>query len=715
MSFFNPVQSFPLNSADMNVTTYFGCEDSYTSIHCDPFKNGFEGFDYSTKSSVVNNITRNPIYVDGKFGSAVYFQDRYSEYIEIPKNNAYNFTQFSISFWLKKVNGTFQINPHGQILSHASYDRKNGWFFETNDSNVNSVRFVLTSHSEDPLISKAIPISNSSFTNISVTFNGTYINIYRYAALYETLKYTGNYRPVNNLPIHIGSPSYCDSCEQFTGIVDDLRLYNKSLSGNEIGAIYLNDSVEKNRSSFLDDKSLIGYWNFDHNLMDNSFKKNNAQMFTLLSSMDTAPDGRIFLSLKNTGQIKIWKNGTILERPFATINDSYVSWEQGLLGIAVDPNFDDNHFVYLYYTADRGIDGIVNRIVRFTDYNDVSTNKTVIFDNIPASRGYHSGGALAFGPDNKLYVTVGDATEHIYAQSISVPIGKILRINSDGSIPVDNPYPGSPIFTLGHRNLFGIAFDAIDNMSIATENGDAFYDEINLIKKGGNYGFPTLQPANISPELSNSSIDVKPLRSFWRTVGPTQAIYYTGDQISILKNKFIFGTFEGDIYAININKTNKSISEEIHAQINHVPFEPVVSLIQKLDGSIYYGSYHLYHLLSIAKKNIDPVVFPISLFHSVDVGIDNVQAGKGNYIILDLKHKTRDIPGHEYIAIAFPTYLLESIGNVTKNMILPLDENKIQKIDYYLEHTQKANVLLFPIDINSTSVRVTINGNNNFK
>lgn len=715
-SFFNHAEAYSIFSSlkptDLNITTYFGCEDNSVFIHCDPFKNGYEGFDYSSKSTTIANITRTPHYVDGKFGSGVYLQDRYSEFIDIPKNNLYNLSQFSISFWIKKINGTFQVNPHGQILSQVNYDRKNGWFFETNDSYVDSIRFVLTDHSGDPIISRPIPISGSEFTNIAITFNNSTINVYRNAVLYESLKYMGQYRPASNLPIHIGSPSYCDSCEQFSGIFDELAIYDKSLSRDAIYGIYLNGSdttAKNNNSSF---KDLIGHWSFNDNLSDNSVNENNAQMFTILSSMATSPDGRIFLSLKDTGEIKIWKNGTILDRPFAVINDSYVSWEQGLLGIAVDPNFKDNHFIYLYYTADKGVDGIVNRIVRLVDNDDVAKNVTVIFDNIPASRGYHSGGALAFGPDNKLYVTVGDATEHIYAQSISVPIGKILRINTDGSIPSDNPFNNSPVFTLGHRNLFGISFDFFDGLGIATENGDAFYDEINLIQKGGNYGFPTLQPPNISPELSNSTMDIKPLRSFWRTVGPTQSIYYIGDQFPLLKNRFLFGTFEGDIYAIGINKTTKNINEELHIQINHFPFEPVIALTSMPDGEIYYGSYHLYSLLSITKKNIDSVLFPIKLYHSFDVGIDKVQIEKGKSIILDLKNKFNNDNVSGYMTVEYPTHLMESVANITKTVDIPTYTNKIIKTDYLLKHTLKEDTLTFPIDINSTSVRITINGNN---
>ena len=313
-----------------------------------------------------------------------------------------------------------------------------------------------------------------------------------------------------------------------------------TISEDEIKQLYL--EIENNtgttNNGLNSDKDLVGHWSFDNTLDDHSIYKNKAQMFTLLSSMVATPDDRIFITEKNTGKIKIMKDGVLLDKPFAVINDSYVGWEQGLLGLAVDPDFENNNFIYLFYTtSDNKTGEPFDRIMRFTDIDNKGSNITIIPERIPASIGYHSGGALAFGPDDKLYITIGDATQNtncgILVNSTGEPcpsqdpsnlLGKVLRINKNGTIPSDNPFPNSPVYTLGHRNMFGIAFDNKDNIGIVTENGDVLYDEINLIKKGGNYGFPTFQPANISPELSNSTVDIKPLRSYWKTQGPTQAI-----------------------------------------------------------------------------------------------------------------------------------------------------------------------------------------------
>ena len=198
------------------------------------------------------------------------------------------------------------------------------------------------------------------------------------------------------------------------------------------------------------------------------------------------------------------KDDRVLSTPFAVLSDYYINWEQGLLGLTIDPKFEQNHFVYLYYTAIDNKTGqaqVFNRLVRFTENNNQGTDMVVLIDKIPASMGYHSGGALAFGPDDKLYIGIGDATQHEFAQDVGIVIGKVLRINRDGTIPQDNPFPNSPVYTIGHRNIFGIAFDKKDGIGIIAEHGDFHYDEINLIQKGGNYGFPNLQPPNIAPRV----------------------------------------------------------------------------------------------------------------------------------------------------------------------------------------------------------------------
>ena len=680
--------------------------------------------DVSTK---ISDITREPFYVNGKNGKAIEFIDSYSEYVEIPQNNIYNSSEISISFWVKETDKDKQASPYAHVISHVSSDGKNGWYFD-HSSNDQSIRFIVSNTSGGKTTSNNMPIANTSFTHIAATFDGSQIEVYRNGSLFQILNYNGTYSSAFNLPIHIGSASECNACKEFTGIVDDVNLFNRTISDDEIKQLYLgmenNTGTTNNNTNNISylNKDLVGHWSFDNTLDDLSIYKNKALMFTLLSSMAStpAPDDRIFISEKNTGKIKIMKNEILLEKPFAVINDSYVGWEQGILGLAIDPQFKENHFVYLYYTSTNAEDNSpVNKVIRLTEKDNVAVNTTVLLGNIPASSGYLSGGVLAIGPDDKLYITVGDATVHIYAQSNNVLVGKILRINKDGTIPSDNPFPNSPVYTLGHRNMFGIAFDNKEKTGIVTENGDVLYDEINLIKKGGNYGFPTLQIPNISPELSNSTLDIKPLRSYWHALGPTQALYYVGDKFSSLKDNFLFGTFTGDIYGVHIDNAPETIDSEQHIEINNYPFEAVNGITQTSDGNIYYGAYHIYKLDSVSKgEDSVQVLYPITISRSENIVIDGIYPKIDASVTLDL-HSTANASENnstQYIKLKMPASIINEIGNVTYSVISQnqnQSQNQSQKVMPFswVDFDPRYNEITIPLIFDFTNIRIIINSN----
>jgi len=166
--------------------------------------------------------------------------------------------------------------------------------------------------------------------------------------------------------------------------------------------------------------------------------------------------------------------------------------EGGLLGVALHPNFASNNFIYLYLTTEN--DGkLSNQIERYQLKNDDLTNKKVVLSDIPASQN-HNGGDIAFGPDEKVYVTTGDAQQEKLAQDTESLAGKILRLNDDGSVPDNNPFENE-VWSYGHRNPQGIAWDDSDQLW-STEHGPSGVqsgrDELNLIKKAGNYGWPNI-------------------------------------------------------------------------------------------------------------------------------------------------------------------------------------------------------------------------------
>ncbi|MEY2512428.1 MAG: hypothetical protein QOE26_3191 [Verrucomicrobiota bacterium] len=225
------------------------------------------------------------------------------------------------------------------------------------------------------------------------------------------------------------------------------------------------------------------------------------------TAMVFAPDGRLFVCLQ-TGQLRVIKNGALLPTPFVSLSvDS--SGERGLLGIAFDPNFGSNHFVYLYYTTN--VAPIHNRISRFTANGDVAVagGETVLvdLDNLSSATN-HNGGAIHFGPDGKLYAGVGENANSSNAQTLANRLGKILRYNSDGSIPTDNPFfntatgANRAIWALGLRNPFTFGFQPGTGRMFINDVGQNTWEEINDGIAGSNYGWPTCEGA-CSPANAN--------------------------------------------------------------------------------------------------------------------------------------------------------------------------------------------------------------------
>ena len=639
----------------------FGCQQYGRAIHCDLLLNEIQVNEVRANSSLVDPLTTSHLqFVNGKSGQALEMRAEYRESIEIMNSPELNPKQFSISFWMQPTT----IEPYGHIVSHSNRNQSSGWQFDVFRSGGGqpgsenaTLRFGIFNTNGTLFSPPQIQVPTEKFTLITGTFDGSSVKLYMDGMLVGQTQFLGEYRPDPGLPLRIGSAAYCSSCNRWSGIIDELRMYNRALGEDEIEQL----------SGLADvTMGLIGYWRFDGDTND-VFQKSDGTAITLLTSMVFAPDGRLFFTEKNTGEIRIMTpEHKILDNPFASVNDLYVNWEQGMLGLAIDPEFDINHHIYVYYTAlvdtQNANDGkVINRVVRFTDNNNTGTDPTVIMDNIPASRGYHSGGAMAFGPDGKLYITVGDATEHIFAQDPSILIGKVLRINKDGTIPQDNPYPNSPVYTIGHRNMYGIAFDN-NGTGLVTENGDVRYDEINLLIKGGNYGFPTSQPANLPPERANDS-SIKPLRSYWDTIAPTQMIYYEGDAVPELKGMFLFGSFTGDIYALKLSEDKKSIVEELKIELSHFPFVPTVGIAQSPDGKIYYGGYQIYTLDSIGERK--QILFPIDVSLPYGVNIKDISVDQDQRRMLIDTNVNGTVASDDLLTIQIPKGLLENLTAVT--------------------------------------------------
>lgn len=216
-----------------------------------------------------------------------------------------------------------------------------------------------------------------------------------------------------------------------------------------------------------------------------------------------APDGRLFLIEQYTGKIKIFKNGSVLPTPFATVSPVYAgNNETGLLGICVDPDFTTNKFLYVFHTHSQNR----QRILRYKAIGDIAASPTILVDHLPSMGINHNGGGIGFGPDGKLYVSVGEngSFTETEAQNIASKRGKLLRYNPDGTIPPDNPFgPSNPVFCYGLRNSFRFSFQPGTGKIFATENGPNWNDEINVLKAGKNYGWPAATGTSNNPSFQN--------------------------------------------------------------------------------------------------------------------------------------------------------------------------------------------------------------------
>ena len=228
-----------------------------------------------------------------------------------------------------------------------------------------------------------------------------------------------------------------------------------------------------------------------------------ANGLTSPTAMDFAPDGRLFVCLQG-GNLRVIKNGGLLATPFLTLTvDS--SGERGLLGVTFDPNFASNNFVYVYYTVPGS--PAHNRVSRFTANGDVALGGSELvllnLDNLSSATN-HNGGAIHFGPDGKLYIAVGENANGNNSQTLANLLGKLLRINSDGSTPTDNPFFNTSgarkeIWALGLRNPFTFAFQPGTTRMFINDVGQSTWEEIDDGIAGSNYGWPTTEGFTSNP------------------------------------------------------------------------------------------------------------------------------------------------------------------------------------------------------------------------
>jgi glucose/arabinose dehydrogenase len=268
--------------------------------------------------------------------------------------------------------------------------------------------------------------------------------------------------------------------------------------------------------------------------------------------------GKIFLTEK-VGALRVIDNGVLENESVANFRVADIA-DAGLLGVTTHPDFVINHFIYVYYTYNEG-DKLWNKVLQITESNNKIIDAKVILDKIPGAK-FDNGGVIKFGPDKKLYIGTGDATDENSAQDPFSLAGKILRLNDNGSIPTDNPFPNSPVYSLGHRNPQGLTWDDQGNL-YETEEGPTKNDELNLIKKGQNYGWP-------NQECSGSKEYLDSIRCYNISVEPAGIAYYGTGKLD-LKNSLVMATLRGNIlYQLPLDKGNITSQKMILAGLGRI-------------------------------------------------------------------------------------------------------------------------------------------------
>ncbi len=260
-----------------------------------------------------------------------------------------------------------------------------------------------------------------------------------------------------------------------------------------------------------------------------------------------APDGRMIFT-ERAGRVRVFEHGKLRPEPLFTVPDVEPSGESGLMSVVLHPQFASNHFLYLSY-AYAG-DGKRVRVVRYREAPNGFVDRKVIIEDIPAAQ-FHAGCRLRFGPDGKLYITTGDATERDLAQRLDSLAGKILSINDDGTVPADNPFAGQQnarpeIWSYGHRNPQGIDWQPVTNLLFETEHGPSGFDgpgggdEVNIVEKGKNYGWPLIHHRQTRQGLES------PLLEYTPACAPASGMFYRGSAFPQFSGNFFFGCLRGE-------------------------------------------------------------------------------------------------------------------------------------------------------------------------
>jgi glucose/arabinose dehydrogenase len=300
------------------------------------------------------------------------------------------------------------------------------------------------------------------------------------------------------------------------------------------------------------------------------------------------PDRRMLFT-ERPGRVRVAENEKLRPEPLLTIPDVEPSGESGAMGLVLHPDFASNHLLYIAYSYRS--DGRRDRVVRYRETGTSVTDRTLILEDIPAAQ-FHAGCRLRFGPDRKLYITTGDATDRQLAQRLDSLAGKILRLNDDGTVPADNPFVNQQgvrpeIWSYGNRNSQGIDWQPGTNTMFETEHGPSGFDgpgggdEVNIIERGKNYGWPVIHHTETHEGMES------PLLEFTPAVAPASGMFYRGSAFPEFRNNFFFGCLRGACIIRVVLEGRRVVS---HERLLDGSFGRIREVAEGPDGAIYFST-----------------------------------------------------------------------------------------------------------------------------
>ena len=295
------------------------------------------------------------------------------------------------------------------------------------------------------------------------------------------------------------------------------------------------------------------------------------------------PDGRALFT-ERTGQVRMITDKVVGPEPLLRIPVAQGN-KMGMLGLAISPDFSKDRFVYIAYNLPKG-DGFELRVERYRLDDHQLVEAKVLLSGIPAWSN-HTGCRLVFGPDGMLYVTTGDANRPPDSQHLDRLNGKILRIRPDGGIPADNPFVGRDdvapaIFSYGHRNSQGLAFQPGTDRLYASEHGPDHGDELNIVEAGKNYGWPVISHQRRAPGMETPRCEITP------SVGPGALLFYQGTAFPELRGTLLMATLRGSsVWRFALDASGQPVAAE---RFFNQKWGRVRFLVEAPDGSIWMST-----------------------------------------------------------------------------------------------------------------------------